>query len=676
MLTGLVLAVVCAPSALAETGQASAPRTASAAFLSGTGGRVEWAADPVPSPSPSASVPQITLGTGVPGDGDGDGSSPAPTSSTGTDTGSGSNPAWYDIPGQVEKALTGWFTSLATDALNPLLNVLGSSLLGTPDVTSMARVQQLWEQMAVLANALYILLIVIGGAIVMGHQTVQSLYSAKEIAPRLVAGLVVGNASMAILALLIHLSDALATAILGQGVNPNQAGAALAKMIVGSVTSGGIFTALLACGGAAMLVAVLLTWIVRLAAMVILAAGAPLALACHALPHTEHVARMWWRAVTACLVTQLGQSLCLVVALQVLLDPGSETSLGIPTGGGFIDILTFLALLWLLVKIPMWTGRRLLDATGGSRVIGMAKTAVAFQTMGAAKAAFGSIGALGGRPKSAPAQPGQDAASTASYRVTAMNTSGRSAPAPRRVVASSVVRAQLTSSKKGPFMSDGRRRPAFQQTAIPIPGGVSAARAEAAAARATAAPAPPAPPSTAAPEPPEGGPAPRVPRYRQEALFPRPTPPTPTAAASAAGPRMAAPPTGAARPPAPATPQRPTAAGAGPAAAGPAPRMRAAPGRPPAAPPVPPTAVPPARPVPTASPVRAAVPPAAPQRPVAGSAEAAAPSPRRAPAARPPIPARPPTLPPPPPGPTSSGAGANEPSERPAPGGPRRRSTE
>ena len=129
--------------------------------------------------------------------------------------------------------------------------------------------------MAVLANALYILLIVIGGAIVMGHQTVQSLYSAKEIAPRLVAGLVVGNASMAILALLIHLSDALATAILGQGVNPNQAGPALAKMIVGSVTSGGIFTALLACGGAAMLVAVLLTWIVRLAAMVILAAGAP-----------------------------------------------------------------------------------------------------------------------------------------------------------------------------------------------------------------------------------------------------------------------------------------------------------------------------------------------------------------------------------------------------------------
>jgi hypothetical protein len=31
--------------------------------------------------------------------------------------------------------------------------------------------------------------------------------------------------------------------------------------------------------------------------------------ACHALPHADAVARLWWRALTACLTIQVGQAL-------------------------------------------------------------------------------------------------------------------------------------------------------------------------------------------------------------------------------------------------------------------------------------------------------------------------------------------------------------------------------
>jgi hypothetical protein len=41
--------------------------------------------------------------------------------------------------------------------------------------------------------------------------------------------------------------------------------------------------------------------VVRVALLILLVAAAPLALICHALPQTEGLARLWWRATAACL---------------------------------------------------------------------------------------------------------------------------------------------------------------------------------------------------------------------------------------------------------------------------------------------------------------------------------------------------------------------------------------
>jgi hypothetical protein len=50
-----------------------------------------------------------------------------------------------------------------------------------------------------------------------------------------------------------------------------------------------------------MALALALTALVRIVITTLLVAVAPLALACHALPHIEGAARLWWRALAAVL---------------------------------------------------------------------------------------------------------------------------------------------------------------------------------------------------------------------------------------------------------------------------------------------------------------------------------------------------------------------------------------
>ena len=375
LLAAVAALLIALPTASADTAAKAAAPVAAAPIL----------ADPAATPSPSPSGSGIGLGPGAP--------TPSPTAtttgtSTGTTSSGGSDPSFWDIPGQVEKAINDWFSSLVTDALNPVLSLLGSTVLSTPDVTTMPRVGQIWTTMALLANSLYVLFVLAGGAIVMTHETLQTRYALKDIAPRLVAGFLVGNASLALLGLIIHLADTLSAGIMGQGLDPQQAGTALAHMITGSIlNTGGIFLSILGLVAAVMAVVLLVTYMVRVALMVLLAVAAPVALACHALPHTEGFARWWWRAVLGTLAVQLGQSLTLVTALRIFLDPGGQTSLGFPTGSGLTDLLVFITLFFILIKIPFWVGR---SVFGPSKLLSMAKGIAAYKLMGPAAGLVGA----------------------------------------------------------------------------------------------------------------------------------------------------------------------------------------------------------------------------------------------------------------------------------------------
>ncbi len=350
---------------------------------------------PPPSPSPSSpssaggssSPPGIEVGPPLP-------SRPTPgtpsgSSSTGSGAGSGGGCGFFSVSCHITQAIDGWFAGLVTSALNPTLALLGKSVLATPGVTT-GRVADLWGVAAGIANALVVLLVLAGGAIVMGHETLQTRYGAKEIAPRIVVALVAANASLALVGEAIPIANALSQALLGPGVDPADASVTLAHLVNDSVASGGIFLVLMGLVAAVLAVVLLATYVIRVALLVLLVAGAPLMLICHALPQTEGVARLWWRAVAGLFAIQLGQSLVLVTALRVFLASNGHAALGLSAGGGLVDMLVATCLLWVLVRIPAWVARATFSGSG-RRSSGVGRTIKTVVVYRAVRAALGAL---------------------------------------------------------------------------------------------------------------------------------------------------------------------------------------------------------------------------------------------------------------------------------------------
>ena len=123
------------------------------------------------------------------------------------------------------------------------------------------------------------------------------------------------------------------------------------------MTAGGIFVVLLGGVVAVLAVVVLATYVIRLAMVILLVVAAPICLVCHALPQTEGLAKLWWRAFAGALGVQVAQSLVLITALRVFLASDGPANLGIASTGGLVDLLVSACLCWVLVKIPTWVGR-------------------------------------------------------------------------------------------------------------------------------------------------------------------------------------------------------------------------------------------------------------------------------------------------------------------------------
>ena len=298
----------------------------------------------------------------------------------GTVSGGGeSHPAFWDVPGRIRKAIDDWFRHLVTDALNPALDLIGKTLLSTPQVIGTARVAELWAYSLGIADALLVLVLVVAGALVMGHETVQSRYALKDALPRLAFAAIAANASLALSGQMIAVANALSLGFLSGGVDPAQASASLKQFIVGAVASGGIFLIFLGLACAVVAVILLVLYIVRAALVVVLVCAAPLMLLCHALPQTEGLARLWWRGMTAALGVQVAQAFLLATAVRVFFSSDGHAALGLSVTGSLIDLLVALCLLWLLVKVPFWA-KEFAFSSRPSLVVRAAKTYVLAQT--------------------------------------------------------------------------------------------------------------------------------------------------------------------------------------------------------------------------------------------------------------------------------------------------------
>jgi hypothetical protein len=328
-----VLALAAGGSPRAHATSPSHP--ASAAMTATTTARL---APATPSPS-SSSSPQPAPAPATPGCG------------------------FLDFNCYVTSAITGWFAGLVKSAVNPLLTLIGQTALSTPQPGSIPAVHTIWATSLAVADACYVLLVLLGGILVMSHETVQTSYSVKEIAPRIVLGFLGANLSMAVISQAITIANGLSAALAGHGVDPAGAAKSLLATLTNSAADQGVFLVLLALAGVILALVLAVVYVMRLMAVVLLAAAAPLCLALYALPQTAWAARWWWRATAAALSIQVAQGLVLTAAAQVFFSPGW---LPLQSAGYLGQVLITLCLLYVLMRIPFWIARPVLSPFGHS----------------------------------------------------------------------------------------------------------------------------------------------------------------------------------------------------------------------------------------------------------------------------------------------------------------------
>ncbi|WP_280489264.1 conjugal transfer protein TrbL family protein [Nocardia carnea] len=320
-----------------------------------------------------------------------------------------------NISACVAEAIDGFFQRLVESALNPLLDLLSQTLLTTPEPGDLPRVGELWDSSWQLMLAIYGLLVMAAGVLLMVRETLQTRYSVQDLAPRIVVGFLAGAMSLLIATQAIRFANALATAVAGDGLDPGSAGAALrelatitaARGLVSPAAGAGIFVILLEVALVVLLVILLITYVIRVAITIILVVAAPLALMCHVLPGLDAVARWWWRSFAACLAIQVVQSLVLVTALRVFLTPGGWEFFG-PNADGLVSLIIGLALMAVLIKVPFWLLSSMRIGTGGGRsMIGsLARGYVAYKTFGMLKGGEKAVASAVRRPTSTAAAPG------------------------------------------------------------------------------------------------------------------------------------------------------------------------------------------------------------------------------------------------------------------------------
>jgi hypothetical protein len=341
--------------AIAATVLASAcamPMSAAAASQPRPGTANTPAAASPPLPASSLEAPAAEAGGGVqvgpplP-------SPPPPAKGGKVNAGKASKPGFFDIPGQIASAIDEWFAGLVKDALDPAMTLVGRTLLSTPQVVGQPSVRSYWQLTLGVADSLLVLMIVAAGALVMGHETLQSSYALKEMLPRLAFAAVAANASLALSGQMVAAANVLSAGLLGGGVDPTQAGHTLELLVLHAIAGGGIFLILLGVICAGLAVMLLILYLVRAALIVLLVCAAPLMLLAHGLPQTEGLARLWWRAMLAALGVQVAQALTLAAAVHVFFASG-QSVLGLDATGGLIDLLLVLCLFYILLKIPFW----------------------------------------------------------------------------------------------------------------------------------------------------------------------------------------------------------------------------------------------------------------------------------------------------------------------------------
>ncbi len=263
---------------------------------------------------------------------------------------------WLD-PAHWFDTMVNWISESFLAVFDTIFALIAQGMLISPDVTVLPQVQALAGKSTVVVDTVFVLAFLAAGVLTMttgGGE--RSRYTVKDLMPRLIVGFIAAHFSQLLASRAIGLANGL-TRALGPGDTDKTGALDAIKTHVDDAAGGSVtpmLFAVLVAIIAVLVASTVLGLLTRFSVLLVLAAVAPLALACHALPQTEPVARIWWKAFGGCLITPVLQAFTLQAGQWMLEDSAHLLpELGIPNDpGGVINLFIVVVLLWTTTRIP------------------------------------------------------------------------------------------------------------------------------------------------------------------------------------------------------------------------------------------------------------------------------------------------------------------------------------
>jgi len=283
--------------------------------------------------------------------------------------------------------VVGWLADRVEGLLGGLVAFLTATVFTSPDVTVFPQVQLLAGRSAVVVSTGFVLAIIAAGAVAMTHGSVQAQYGVRELLPRLVFGFVISHFGAQLCQVLITTANALTHAMVDQAAAGPQAAEYVRARIAAASgdPTAGVLAVVIGLLIVVLMYTLLASWVVRIGVLIVLAAVAPVALACYCLPYTQPAAALWWRTLLACLATPVLQAVSFTSGINLLLDPEGNLPvlIGLAPGTPSMDmfnLFVILCLLWLTVRIPRLMSRWVTRQGGQTSVAGVVLRAVVIQS--------------------------------------------------------------------------------------------------------------------------------------------------------------------------------------------------------------------------------------------------------------------------------------------------------
>jgi hypothetical protein len=299
---------------------------------------------------------------------------------------------WLDPMGWLDGILD-WFAELLLDSLNAMIAVITDVLLITPNVTALPQVQALTGRAVLIVDTVFVLVFLAVGVLTMTNQgDERSRYTVKDLIPRCVVGFITAHFSQLIAGQMIELANALTSALTEQNLDQDGAFQAMRNHISAGQGGGLLFLVCLSII-LFLMAATGCSAVVRFVLALVLTAGAPIALACHALPQTDPIARLWWRSFAGVLAVPILQGFVLFAAQWMLLDPTAMLPmLGLPVEpGGVFNLFVVMVLLWTCVRVPGLVRRFATEGGRGNNVLGAVVRVVVVQQISRAIPGIGRV---------------------------------------------------------------------------------------------------------------------------------------------------------------------------------------------------------------------------------------------------------------------------------------------